>query len=268
MKHALLQRATVVAGAACLLCTTAADAGVLTPIQSNIADYEPYVTASTGATAFSNGTGGDVRVGARTTTTNSAGVFGFALPDLAGETIVSATITFNARNETNRAPQPGANLDLYGLGVDPGTDTGAGLNLTQDPNRQYIGPNDVSATKLQDDILHAADVPTYDGLATVRVAFTSVDISSYLNSLYTGGANPGDFVVIRLSQDVLPTVQGTTNNRFRIVSTSGDGSTLDSSPHTIDDGAPFLQITTAVPEPASLGLTALAGVALLRRRRR
>lgn len=252
-------KSLVLAATASGMLVTGANAAEYT-VQSDIADYEPYFNIDTTAEALSNGTGGDVRVGSRTSTTRSSAVFGFALPTLTtGETISGATLTVTVEGEDNRSPLAGANLDLYGLPFDPGS-------FDQIASRQYQGPNDttVGVTKLQDNYITSEEAPGGDLLTTYTEA--SMDISAYLNSLYADGATGGDFAVLRLSQDVV--APSGNIDRFRIVSSGGDGSTVDSAPHTIEEGAPFLSITTTViPEPTSLAAVGLGGLGLLRRRR-
>ncbi len=52
------------------------------------------------------------------------------------------------------------------------------------------------------------------------------------------------------------------------MTSGGDGSNVDASPQTIQEGAPFLSITTTVvPEPTGLALVGLGALGLIRRRR-
>lgn len=252
-KYALL------ALAACALLVNYAGAAVI-QIQSDIADYEAHRTQPSGPNAVSNGTVGDNRIGARTTTTWAASILPFALPSIpSGEQIVAATlnVTFKGENSTLRPETGDGNIDVYGLPFDAAP-------LVQDPNRWYGGPNDGTAgvSKLQDDWVTVATNPA----DTVNTLFTSVDISNWLTSLYTGGAVAGDFAILRLSYDA-NALDG--NNRYRIVTSGGDAGTIDASPHTIAEGAPFLSITTApIPEPTTVSLLCLAALALAAVRRR
>jgi hypothetical protein len=244
-------------------------------IESDIADYEAILTPSSSAVSTSNGTGGDLRVGARTSSTLSSAVFGFALPALgAGDTISSATLTITGEGENNRVPLAGAHIDLYGLGFSHGTtyaSLGDGLqHLDQDGNRQYQGPDDmtVGVTKLQDDLVSSTDVPIVaTGGPLTPYSKTSIDISSYLNSLYSQGAQAGDFAVLRLSQDVVAAAGSV--DRFRFVSAGGDGFTIDSGIHDITAGAPYLDVSiSSVPEPTTLALLGLGALGVIRRRAR
>src|SRR5689334_7072452 len=122
-------------------------------IQSNIADYEAYFI-TTGGEGTSNGTVGDIRVGARTGTTKTAGIFPFALPSLGPDQMMtSAKLTVNLRGDDTRAPLAGSHVDLYGMPYDAAP-------FDQLASREYQGANDTSAgvSKLQEDFISATDV--------------------------------------------------------------------------------------------------------------
>jgi hypothetical protein len=238
-----------------LVLTSLGHAAVI-QVQSDIADYEAIKTVSSSALSTSNGVGGDNRIGSRTSSTLASSILGFELPAVAPGDITSATLTVTFEGESaSLSIQPGdGNIDLYGLPIESG-------NFSQLASRYFSGPTDATAgvTKLQDNFFTVAEYPA-ESTAVTKV---SVDISSYLQSLYTGGALPGDFAVLRLSYDI-DALSG--NNRYRLVTSGGDGSTVDSQPHTIAEGAPHLTITV-IPEPGCLALVVTAGIGIAARRR-
>ncbi len=253
------RRSYMVAVAMSVVMFSGAHAAVI-QVQSDILDYEAYKTVSSGDLAISNGVAGDNRIGSRTRTTLSSSILPFALPTiLSGEEISSATlnVTFKGESSSLMIEAGDGNVDLYGLPYQASP-------VTQSATRYYSGPNDSTAgvTKLQDNFFTADEYPAENTTLTKA----SVDISAYLKSLYAAGAVAGDFAVIRLSYDI----DGLSdNNRYRIVTSGGDGGTIDASPHSIQEGAPFLSITTSpVPEPTSLVLLGLAVAALIGGRRR
>lgn len=249
----------VLAAAASGMLITGANAAEYT-VQSDMLDHEAHLTVSSGVTAVSNGHQGDNRIGHRTSGTLSSSILPFALPSLApGEVITGATlnITFEGESASLMIEATDGNVDLYGLPYDASP-------ITQEASRYFSGPSDATAgvTKLQDNIMTPGDYPA-EGTFAPKV---SVDISDYLNSLFAAGATAGDFAVLRLSYDVA--THNGTNNRYRVVTSGGDGPDgIDTAPHTIAEGAPHLIITTVVPEPGGLALLGLGGLGLIRRRR-
>jgi hypothetical protein len=250
----ILKSCAVIASLALIL-TSLGHAAVI-QIQSDVADYEAIKTVSSGALSTSNGVGGDNRIGSRTTTTLASSVLGFELPAVAPDDITNATltVTFEGESASLRVEPGDGNIDLYGLPFESG-------GFTQLAARHFSGPNDATAgvAKLQDNLFTVAEYPA----ESTSVTKVSVDVGSYLQSLYAGGGAPGDFAVLRLSYDI-DALSG--NNRYRMVTSGGDGGTVDSAPHTIAEGAPHLTITV-IPEPSCLALIAAAGMAVAVRRR-
>jgi hypothetical protein len=242
---------SVIGGAAlaATILSTTAHAAVYT-VDSPPEDREAYTGAVPGT---SNGVSNDLRAGVRTINdTVASAVFFFALPTIpTNEQIIGATFTveLNAAAGTS-TPASDANVDLYGLGIDPAPPA---VSASQ----AYTGANDTTAgvVKLQENFFVPADATATDP----NNRKTSVDISGYIEGLILAGAQPGDFLVLRLSYDDTSLDLSTTNRyRFR----SGD----DAVPLA---DQPILTITTAIPEPAGLAVMGFgAGLLASRRRRR
>ena len=220
-------------------------------IGAALEDYEAHRQVDTGAFGVSNGASGYLRIGTRTLGTSgtaASALFPFALPELApGEVITSATLSVLSEAMTGNFPV--ANVDLYGLPLDPAP-------VTQDGSWYFSGANDstVGVTKLQDNFLVPSD------MTGTRTRYVSTDISGYINSLYGAGAAAGDFATIRLSYD--QEVDTTAHNRYQIRSRQAS-STVENS----EDQWPLLIITTEViPEPGVAMVGLIGMMALLRRR--
>ena len=240
--------------AASVFTASAAQAAIFS-IPAVLEDYEAHRQADTGALAVSNGVSGSLRVGSRTlgaTGTVSTPIFPFALPEIpAGEEIVSATFSVVTNSQT--ANLPVANADLYGLPFDAAP-------VDQLTSRYFTGSNDTTAgvNKLEDDFLVPSDV------SGTKTRYTSVDISSYIASLYTSGAVSGDLAILRLSYDT-DAISLVAHNRFEVRSRQAS-----SAAENPEAEWPLLVITTAaaVPEPATFSALAIGSLGLLARRRR
>jgi hypothetical protein len=221
-------------------------------IGAALEDYEAYRQVDTGNYAISNGASGYLRIGSRTTGasgTAASAIFPFALPALGPDEIITGA-TLSVMSEVMSANFPVANIDLYGLPLDPAPVTQAG-------EWYYSGPQDPTpgVTKLQDNFLLPSD------MNDTRTRFVSTDISSYIQSLYAAGAVEGDFATLRLSYDQVENLAS--HNRYQIRSRQASASVENP-----EEQWPLLIITTEViPEPGALGLLGLAlGLTGLRRR--
>lgn len=136
------------------------------------------------------------------------------------------------------------NVDLYGLTRVAATDA----VLATD---HYAGPVDVGATMIQNDYITPASTPPEDHHTdTLGDSVLSV----WLNVVWAGGANAGQYAFLRLSPDK---ADGTY---------SWTGYTVLTTLAGYEEERPMLSYTL-VPEPGTMTLLALAGVAALRRRR-
>ena len=140
---------------------------------------------------------------------------------------------------------PTYNIDLYGL-----SRVSSVADVVEADH--FSGPSDVSATLLQDAYLD----PSSPGDRTVIHTDTIGDfaLTTWLNAMYAGGANAGQYVFLRLNPDG---PEGSLPWSGYQVMTAGAGGA---------DEKPALTYTV-VPEPATFALL-LAGMLAVSRRRR
>lgn len=172
---------------------------------------------------------------------NVSAVLVFELPTLLpGQTIANAT--FSTRIVNNTSSLGTGNLDLYGLNF-----RSSSAVLGSD---YFSGALDASAgaTLLRDNYA----VTTANGTVTANAA-TRLNLTNYLNAQILAGAGSGSYIFLRLSNDVEPLPTATS---FFFVG-SNTNTTLE----------PTLTFDI-IPEPSSLLLGGLGGLALAIRRRR
>jgi hypothetical protein len=177
----------------------------------------------------------------------------FKLPDIGNSAdILSADLRIlYLRGDDNNGTQDSA--DVWGLGYetvaapvidhswyhDSNTDTGAGVNV---PSR----------TKIQDAIISGRGNTPNQWHSTDETG--DANLLRFLRYLYDNGATEGNFAIIRINYDSVPS----TSPMERYVFASGDAVPID--------WAPTLTVEV-IPEPATLSLLALGGLMALRRRR-
>ncbi len=178
-------------------------------------------------------------------------VIGFTLPTLgAGETIDSATLTYRmagAREQSNGIKD----LDVYLLGTSDPDNSGTSLFLgaSSDPNtaNKFIARAGEADTETINNNSPTFVAPDYTLTFTLPAG-----VLGSLQSFFTGNTPNQTEAFFRWNLSA-----GISLNNLNRWSIDTDGA-----------DAPILTINTIVPEPASLSLMGLGGLALLRRRRR
>ncbi|WP_309399771.1 right-handed parallel beta-helix repeat-containing protein [Cerasicoccus maritimus] len=181
--------------------TSLAFAGFLSATTAS-ADTSITLTANASDNNISiNGSAGDwylyptCRIGRRSNNGYSYDyVIPFQLPDLHDDIVKSAELTIDFAGGSYGAAGLG-NLDLYGIQL---YSTSSGVSNAS----YYAGadnPLNPDAMLLQDDFVVTADLVSA-GYGPV----TSVDIGDFVQSMYDGGAQPGDYIFLTVSIDAIP----------------------------------------------------------------
>ena len=171
-------------------------------------------------------------------------VYAFALPDLGAvaDPFTTAELEFSFLSVDAVAAAPDYNADLYGISRRELANVVAFDDFFAGP-----GP-DENATSLQEDIL------TPD---TAVGRITSVDIASFLNAQYEGGAGVGQFVFLRFSPDyntdvliddrdgyLVATANNTDATLTPVINfTTGDAPTVLLGDVNLDETVDFLDIS-------------------------
>jgi|GEM_PF-2234289 len=134
----------------------------------------------------------EVRIGKRNADgKNYVLVLPFALPDLQGESITSASLDLNFTGGSNN-PESLPDLDLYGSTKISSSSSVADLDF-------YVDGDNPKAQLLQDQYVDT-DVLINEGFGNV----SSVDIGVYLQSLYDAGAQPNEHFFLIVAMDSIP----------------------------------------------------------------
>ncbi len=137
---------------------------------------------------------------------------------------------------------PSYNVDVYVLGLDSTTFPG------------YVGPDDATQTKIADDLF----TPSSAVSTAYESTGDSADLVSLLNSRTTE-----TYLYVRLSWDFDGTGLGLNQND----DLPGDVANTAYNVGSANSSKAPLLVYDVIPEPASLALLGLGGLAMLRRRR-
>ena len=211
------------------LVASASMADVLAPITSDANDQEIYSNGTSKWVGQSTGRIGTGGPGAIDATM----VYVFALPTLpAGQSVSAATLSFDVTAINTFNPGDLLDMDIYGVG----SRSSSAVDAVNDYR---------SGSLLEAGLLNQS--------ATLGVHSTTAAsvFGTWVQSLYDGGAVAGDYAFVSLQTTA---VNPTASTYYTVGTSSGS--------------APTLTLTTAIPEPATLGLVAtFAGAILFIRRR-
>lgn len=119
----------------------------------------------------------------------------FALPDLRGGTLDSATFSLNVSGGSYNAAGSLGNLDLYGSLLNRAfAQVNESVFYVDGEN-----PSNPDAMLLQDDFIPSADL-----LANGYGYRTSADLTSFINAQYAAGAQPGSYIYLITTLDQIP----------------------------------------------------------------
>lgn len=140
----------------------------------------------------------EVRLGRRNTDGHTYDyVVPFTLPDLGGESLLSATLSVDVSGRSYHAPA--GNVDLYGY-----RQTLPGPSVSVGNADYYVGasspPDPTEFILLQDDWMTQAE---YD--SNGAGARTSLDVAAFINNAYQEGYAPGDSILFIFSLDQVNT---------------------------------------------------------------
>ena len=202
---------------------------------------------------------GEMRVGLLGGSNFRVVILMFQLPVLApGDTVTNAVLNTRFGDTSgpgfNPSTPPLFNVDLYatrvaaGLGINNGLDWGFGASPPALPA--------LTGTLIQNDLVTPSTVLGGNELISTD-ATGNANLLSYINSNYVAGS----YVYLRLNPDVAQTnaAIGGDDAAYRVYSanwTSGGSRVAQ------------LELTTVIPEPATLGLVGLAATLGMARRRR
>lgn len=244
---------------AAILNGLAADRGIRTDATATNTPTQGGYQVDDGSDRLVGGSSGQASAG---NVSSRSVVFVFQLPTLgAGESFTSADLNFTRLASATGDQAPFSfNADLYGLGrrASSAVSTADG----------FAGGFDATdATLIQNNILGASAVTTpattftEAGISTEDSAGANSNTSliAYLNTQYAGGTGAGQFVFLRVNPDV----SNVSNDGSRWRLATADDATATRKP-TLN----YTAEVVGVPEPATLGIFAMAWLLAAGRRTR